>query len=373
MRLKDYEQGRRFPPAGANASTGFGNTAGASTGGFGFGSSGNTGFGGTSGTSPFGGASNTAGGSAFGSAFGSKPAGASPFGGASTTTGGAFGANNQNQSPFGSSNTGNAFGGGATSTFGSSGTSAFGKPSTGFGASTGGAFGSSNTGGGLFGSGGAIQPVVPLDNNLLDLALVTITIPHLDKAILVHLVLLTIIHHLVNKINNSNKVVVGYLEVQVVIPHLDLILVDLHLEVVPDLDQVQVHLDNRTILHLVLINQQQGLVQLHQGFIWSTKWCLKYWWFIWTTKSKSKSTATRWGLFGAKPTGTSMFGQSNANTGGIFGQQNQQQPQQSGGLFGSKPATGGLFGGQQANQQQSGGLFGQQNQQQQQAGGFVWS
>lgn len=67
-----------------------------------------------------------------------------------------------------------------------------------------------------------------------------------------------------------------------------------------------------------------------------------------------------------------MFGQSNANTGGIFGQQNQQQPQQSGGLFGSKPATGGLFGGQQANQQQSGGLFGQQNQQQQQAGGGLF-
>ena len=37
MRLKDYEQGRRFPPAGATANAGFGGAAGTNaTGGFGF-------------------------------------------------------------------------------------------------------------------------------------------------------------------------------------------------------------------------------------------------------------------------------------------------------------------------------------------------
>lgn len=83
------------------------------------------------------------------------------------------------------------------------------------------------------------------------------------------------------------------------------------------------------------------------------------------------------GLFGQKPAtgGTGLFGAA-ANTSSPFGQSNAQQ--QSGGLFGQKPAAtgGGLFGqstGQQANQGGT-GLFGNlgnnQNQQQQTGGGL---
>lgn len=82
-----------------------------------------------------------------------------------------------------------------------------------------------------------------------------------------------------------------------------------------------------------------------------------------------------------------MFG--NKSAGGLFGQNNNQQPQQpqqQGGLFGNKPSAGGLFG--QNNQQQSagilsgqnntqlqqqqGGLFGQNNQQQNSMGGGLF-
>ena len=69
------------------------------------------------------------------------------------------------------------------------------------------------------------------------------------------------------------------------------------------------------------------------------------------------------GLFGqqqAKPAAGSVFG-GNANTGsggGLFGTQNNQQ-QQSGGLFGSSGnAGGGLFGQQNQNKPAPGGLFG---------------
>lgn len=143
---------------------------------------------------------------------------------------------------------------------------------------------------------------------------------------------------------------------------------------------------------------------------------------------------TNTGLFGNKPAGGGLFGQTQNNTGfganrttgggmfgqnntqnsqgmggGLFGQNNQQQQsgglfgqnnsqpqqggllgqnnqQQSGGLFGAKPAgtTGGLFGNnqttqtggglfgnnQQQQQPQTGGLFGQNNQQQQQPSGL---
>lgn len=78
-------------------------------------------------------------------------------------------------------------------------------------------------------------------------------------------------------------------------------------------------------------------------------------------------------MFGAKPAGGSVFGQSNTNAsgGGLFGGQ-QNTPTTGGGLFGSKPAaSGGLFGGQQSGQaQQGGGLFGQQNQQNTSGGGL---
>ena len=127
--------------------------------------------------------------------------------------------------------------------------------------------------------------------------------------------------------------------------------------------------------------------------------------------------ATGGGLFGGGATATSgatgggLFGQASQApaTGGLFGQQQQQQPQQSqppasGGLFGGAstggfgssttggfggtsgafgapkpastpsfsfgqsasqpPASGGLFGQQQQQQPQGGGLFGQQQQQQ---------
>lgn len=78
------------------------------------------------------------------------------------------------------------------------------------------------------------------------------------------------------------------------------------------------------------------------------------------------------GAFGQAQQPATGFGASTSTTGGLFGQPQQQQ-QQSGGLFGAKPAAtgfgasttgGGLFG-QQQNQPQTGGLFGQQTQQQQ--------
>ncbi|CAD6883917.1 unnamed protein product [Tilletia laevis] len=88
------------------------------------------------------------------------------------------------------------------------------------------------------------------------------------------------------------------------------------------------------------------------------------------------------GAFGQPAQTGGLFGQpaQQANTGGIFGQQQQQQPQ-TGGLFGQQPqAAGGIFGQNNAQQQQTGGLFGQnkpgglfgQNTQQpaQQAGGL---
>lgn len=63
------------------------------------------------------------------------------------------------------------------------------------------------------------------------------------------------------------------------------------------------------------------------------------------------------GLFGGSTTGASTGG-------GLFGQNNQQQQQQ-------QPQTGGgLFGNNNANQQQSGGLFGGANNQQQSGGLF---
>lgn len=158
LRLKDYEQNRRY---------GTGNPAPAG----GFGASGSA-FGQQNNTSAFG--ANTGSGfglntSAFGanntnatggtSAFGA-PANNTPFGASNNT---AFGANN-NTSAFGAANNTNSpFGGAnnASSGFGSTGTNAFGggsafgasKPSA-FGAlNTGSAFGSNNTtGGGLFGS-----------------------------------------------------------------------------------------------------------------------------------------------------------------------------------------------------------------------------
>lgn len=113
------------------------------------------------------------------------------------------------------------------------------------------------------------------------------------------------------------------------------------------------------------------------------------------------------GLFGqnnSQPSqgiGGGLFGQNNTQqqSGGLFGQNNNQpqqvgalgqnNQQQSGGLFGAKPAnnTGGLFGNnqnsqgsgglfgnnQQQQQPQGGGLFGQNNQQQQQPGGLFGS
>nr|API64835.1 Nup116p [Saccharomyces arboricola] len=89
------------------------------------------------------------------------------------------------------------------------------------------------------------------------------------------------------------------------------------------------------------------------------------------------------GLFGQQQNSNAggLFGQSNQNQNqsGVFGQQNQpntfSQPQQQGGLFGSKP-TGGLFGQQQgtstfgSGNNQGNTLFGQNNQQQQPTGGL---
>jgi nuclear pore complex protein Nup98-Nup96 len=83
------------------------------------------------------------------------------------------------------------------------------------------------------------------------------------------------------------------------------------------------------------------------------------------------ATNTGSGLFGGANTGNGLFGQ---------GQQNQNQPQQSGGLFGgagsfgqssqqNQPKPGGLFGNSTTNTT-SGGLFGQNNQSQQAGGSF---
>ncbi|AMD20875.1 HDR133Cp [Eremothecium sinecaudum] len=90
------------------------------------------------------------------------------------------------------------------------------------------------------------------------------------------------------------------------------------------------------------------------------------------------------GLFGNKPATGGLFGQTNvgntfgqsnsatSNTGGLFGQNNNQQQQQGGGLFGqnnTQTQSDGLFGSNNT-QQQGGGLFGQNNNTQQQAGGL---
>lgn len=104
-------------------------------------------------------------------------------------------------------------------------------------------------------------------------------------------------------------------------------------------------------------------------------------------------------MFGSKPSGLfgsnttpavtqagGLFGSNTtANQGGLFGSQsnNNQQSNNSGGLFGAKPDSqgqqgGGLFG-TQPNQQQGGSLFGQQsgalfgNPQQAQQGGSLFS
>lgn len=100
------------------------------------------------------------------------------------------------------------------------------------------------------------------------------------------------------------------------------------------------------------------------------------------------NTASSGGLFGQKPTAPAtggLFGQQQQQnttqpaTGGLFGQQTQQNANQpaAGGLFGAasqaKPA-GGLFGQQSTTTPSTGGLFGQQQQQQQQpaAGGGLF-
>ncbi|WVQ78080.1 hypothetical protein IAT38_000161 [Cryptococcus sp. DSM 104549] len=92
-----------------------------------------------------------------------------------------------------------------------------------------------------------------------------------------------------------------------------------------------------------------------------------------STNSNAQPQQQTGGLFGAKPAGTGLFGATGgASTGtGLFGQQSQQQPQQqpqagTGGLFGSlgqsQPASTGLFGSTAAQPQQQstlgGGLFG---------------
>ncbi|GAB7340383.1 hypothetical protein MBLNU457_6826t1 [Dothideomycetes sp. NU457] len=81
------------------------------------------------------------------------------------------------------------------------------------------------------------------------------------------------------------------------------------------------------------------------------------------------STTTGGGLFGNNQT---QQPQQNQSGGGLFG--NTQNNQQSGGLFGSKPATtGGLFGNTQTNNTSSGGLFGNTNQNQNTGGGLFGS
>ncbi|QDS75063.1 hypothetical protein FKW77_006650 [Venturia effusa] len=95
------------------------------------------------------------------------------------------------------------------------------------------------------------------------------------------------------------------------------------------------------------------------------------------------------GLFGAKPATGGLFGSTTGTGGGLFGGGQAAQPaqsgglfggsqQQSGGLFGNKPATGvgsSLFGNTQNQQQQpaSGGLFGSSQQQQQPMGSLFGS
>jgi len=82
------------------------------------------------------------------------------------------------------------------------------------------------------------------------------------------------------------------------------------------------------------------------------------------------------GLFGStQQVGGGLFGNANtsqpAPSGGLFGSTTTPQPQQSGGLFGGLGAQnqnqnqntgGGLFGGSTTQQNQGGGLFGGQNQ-----------
>lgn len=76
-----------------------------------------------------------------------------------------------------------------------------------------------------------------------------------------------------------------------------------------------------------------------------------------------------------KKTGT-LFGSTTAPAGGLFGQsQQQQQPAQSGGLFGSTaaaPQTNSLFGSSTQQNTGGGGLFGQPQQQQQNAGASLF-
>jgi len=162
LRLKDYEQGRRYGNGTAANTSGFGAPA---TSGFSFGANNNAAN--TNATSAFGasnnnafggtgsafGASNNNTGSAFGSAFGANNT--------ATNTGGIFGQSNTNSSPFGANNTAsNAASGGFGSAFGST-NSAFGanKPSafgSAFGGSTNTGFGATNntnTGLSAFGGG----------------------------------------------------------------------------------------------------------------------------------------------------------------------------------------------------------------------------
>ena len=154
LRLKDYEQGRRFPPAGATANAGFGGAAGTNaTGGFGF-------SGAATGASPFGsgtvGAANPSG-SALGLLLDQLLA-TSQLGPLHL---GCFYNRciwryKSEPVTFWFQYSRN-FGSGASNTFGGGANSTFGKPATGFG-SSGGAFGgNTNTGGaggGLFGSSG---------------------------------------------------------------------------------------------------------------------------------------------------------------------------------------------------------------------------
>lgn len=104
--------------------------------------------------------------------------------------------------------------------------------------------------------------------------------------------------------------------------------------------------------------------------------------------TNTTNTASTGGLYGQKPAAPAtggLFGQQQQQntaqpaTGGLFGQQTQQNASQpaAGGLFGAasqaKPA-GGLFGQQSTTTPATGGLFGQQQQQQQQpaAGGGLF-
>ncbi|CAB4256930.1 similar to Saccharomyces cerevisiae YMR047C NUP116 Subunit of the Nup82 subcomplex of the nuclear pore complex [Maudiozyma barnettii] len=81
--------------------------------------------------------------------------------------------------------------------------------------------------------------------------------------------------------------------------------------------------------------------------------------------------------FGGQQIGVNNFNQNqsagglfgNKSAGGLFGQSNNASQQQDG-LFGNKPATGGLFGQNSAQQPQQGGLFGQNNMQPNQSSGL---